>query len=95
MKTATISALLIAATVTVGHAGPFTYELFENSVNHIDLDQCPSQVKSRDVFCRATIQNDGVHIFVFEEAGDRNFIDMLTFDRGEFDVALHAPQAAQ
>ncbi len=48
---------------------------------------------SPEVFCLATIQNDGVHIFVVEEAGDRNFVEMLSFDRGEFDVALHAPQA--
>jgi hypothetical protein len=70
------------------YAGDYTYEQFETSVNHIDLDKCPTEVTAKDVFCRTTILHDGVHVYVFERGGNQAFVQMLTYDEGNYAVAF-------
>ena len=45
MKTLVLSTALALA-ASFAHAGEFTYEQFETSVNHINLDRCPAEVKA-------------------------------------------------
>lgn len=88
MKTLVLSTALALA-ASFAHAGEFTYEQFETSVNHINLDRCPAEVKAKDVFCRTTILHDGIHVFVFEKGGNMAFVEMLTFDEGSYAVAFN------
>ncbi len=46
---------------------PMTYEVFEAAVPHFDLDTCPAELDGADVFCRATFQNEEIHVFAFSE----------------------------
>lgn len=87
MNSFILSALLTLA-ASAAHAGEFTYALFESSVSHVDLEECPAQVTATDVFCRATILHDGIHVYVFEKAHDMGFVDMLTFDKGSYTVGF-------
>lgn len=69
-------------------AGEYTYDQFETSVNHINLDKCPAKVTARDVFCRTTFLHDGIHVYVFEKGGNMAFVRMLTFDEGSYAVGF-------
>ncbi|WP_296763602.1 hypothetical protein [Sediminimonas sp.] len=42
-----------------------TYEVFEESVPHIDLATCPGEMAGDDWFCRAVTHNDAFHVFAF------------------------------
>lgn len=53
---------------------PFTYEIFEQSVPHLDLAVCPAPLAGPERFCRFTAQSDGLNVFVFSEAGDQPLI---------------------
>jgi hypothetical protein len=46
-----------------------TYDLFEKSVMHVDLPQCPAEFDPEKVFCRMTIAADHVNVFVFARDG--------------------------
>lgn len=53
---------------------PFTYEIFEQSVPHLDLAVCPAPLAGPDRFCRFTAQSDGLNVFVFSDAGEQPLI---------------------
>lgn len=55
-------------------AVPFTYEMFEQSVPHLDLAVCPAPLAGPDRFCRFTAQSDGLNVFVFSETGEQPLI---------------------
>ena len=42
-----------------------TYEVFEESVPHIDLATCPAEMAGDDRFCRAVVNHDAFHVFAF------------------------------
>lgn len=74
---AAATTLTIAPTITLADAAPLalSYEIFEASVPHIDLAACPeglevAGVAADDLFCRATVHEDGFHVFVFTYSGD-------------------------
>lgn len=87
---------LIIATVTVLLALPasahdhaaYTYADFEASVPHIDLDDCPAGLAAGDVFCRITMNNDALHIYVFEAEGDQHFVSVHTYHEDEFELVF-------
>ncbi len=66
----------------------FTYSDFEPAVPHIDLDECPAGLAEGDVFCRITLNNDALHIFVFEAEGEQRFVAVHTFYDDEFDLVF-------
>lgn len=53
---------------------PLTYEIFEQSVDHLDLAVCPVPLAGPDRFCRITAHADALNVFVFSEAGDQPLI---------------------
>ena len=88
-----VSGFLLAAGLAASMAAPaqadgFTYPLFEGSVNHIDLEECPEGIAEGDVFCRATMMNDALHIYVFEAAGDLRFVTVESFNADEFSIGI-------
>lgn len=83
----TLTALFLA---TPALAADYTYMQFEASVTHIDLDECPAALAEGDVFCRATINHDALHVYVFEAGGEQRFVDLHSYDEDEFDLVLQA-----
>ncbi len=90
-----IGAFMIASSVAIAsgthsgntheaHAingGAFTYEVFEYTVEHADLDTCPGEhAANEDVFCRLTLASDAAHVFVFSYDGDQALQAVLSFD---------------
>ena len=41
-----------------------------------------------DVFCRISLNNDALHVFVFESGGDRAFVTMRSHYEDEFTLAF-------
>ena len=68
---------------------PLTYETFEVSVPHVDLDDCPDSLAKAEVFCRATLANDQVHVFAFSEAGDAPLVGFASFDADRLPALLN------
>ena len=60
--------------------GTFTYETFEASVEHADLEGCPAQFDTDVVFCRITLANDQAHIFVFSYEGDQPLMAVKPYE---------------
>ncbi|RLJ59357.1 hypothetical protein BCF46_1506 [Litoreibacter meonggei] len=60
--------------------GAFTYEVFEASVEHADLEGCPKQFDTDVVFCRITLASDQAHIFVFSYEGDQPLMAVKPYD---------------
>lgn len=48
-----------------------TYEVFEATVEHADLAECPAALAHEGRFCRLVLQNDALHVFAFAEDGDQ------------------------
>ena len=48
--------------------GSLTYEVFEASVPHVDLENCPAEFDSDANFCRMTLNAEMAHVFVFSHA---------------------------
>ena len=59
---------------------PLTYETFEVSIPHVDLENCPDNLAAAEVFCRATLANDQMHVFAFSEKGDSPLVGFASFD---------------
>ncbi len=59
---------------------PLTYEAFEVSVPHMDLENCPEGLDGSDRFCRATLASDQIHVFVFSELEDSPLIAFESYD---------------
>lgn len=88
MKKLACLAFALGLATPVVAAGSYSYEDFEVSVNHIDLDECPGGLVEGDVFCRVTMMNDAMHVYVFENAGERLFVSVHTFYEDEFNLEL-------
>jgi len=65
-------------------AGSYTYADFEASVPHIDLETCPEGLAEGDVFCRVSMNNDALHVYVFESGGMQEFVALHSFHEDEF-----------
>ena len=55
-------------------AAPFTYDMFEAGVTHVDLAVCPTTLAGPNRFCRATVVNDKINVFVFSDQGDKPLV---------------------
>lgn len=60
--------------------GVFTYEVFEASVAHADLEGCPAQFDPEAVFCRLTLAGDMAHVFVFSYNGDQPLLAVKHYE---------------
>lgn len=68
-----------------------TYEMFEASVLHADIEECPSELAGEGRFCRATLYADALHIFVFSEDGDQPLVDFLSYEGSALHTILKTP----
>lgn len=59
--------------------GVFTYELYEATVEHVDLMGCPAQFDTDVVFCRMTLASDLAHVFVFALDGDQRLLAVKSY----------------
>jgi hypothetical protein len=68
---ATLAALLVSPARADGPAAHvLTYAEFEQSVPHVDMPLCPVELATEDRFCRMTLANDAINVFVFTTEGD-------------------------
>lgn len=50
---------------------PMTYEVFEATVPHVDLAECPAVLAAEGHFCRLGLASEQLTVFVFAEDGDQ------------------------
>lgn len=60
-------------------AGAMTYEIFEATVEHGDLPDCPKALAAEGRFCRVVLQNDMLHVFAFAEDGDQPMLAVMEY----------------
>lgn len=63
--------------------GQFTYEVFEASVEHVDLEGCPAEFDTDKVFCRMTLAADLAHVFVFALDGAQPLLAVKSYELGD------------
>ncbi|MDO5620551.1 MAG: hypothetical protein Q4G24_03680 [Paracoccus sp. (in: a-proteobacteria)] len=83
---------LVAALVLPVAAFAYDYTQFEPSVTHIDLSECPEgavENTDKEVFCRLTIGNDALHIYVFEQGGDMPLVAVRSYEEGQFTLSFN------
>ncbi len=91
MKLSHFHILSFAALVSVGAIGAnadtveladgrMTYEVFEHSVEHVDLATCPAEFDTEKQFCRMTLADDRAHVFVFALDGDQVLTAVKSYD---------------
>lgn len=78
----TASSALAAETI------PFTYEAFEASVPHADMEECPASMNVKNAFCRLTLHTESFHVFAFSQDGDQPLVAFKTFEENQFDLDL-------
>lgn len=63
-----------------------SYEVFENTVPHADLEACPDEFADQAVFCRLTIAHDRLNVIVFSEEDDQPMVAVrqVDLDKTEF-----------
>lgn len=79
---------LIALPAFAQEQGRYVYADFESSVPHIDLETCPEGLASGDVICRVTMNNDALHVYVFEAEGERPFVSVHSYFDEDFELVL-------
>jgi len=64
---------------------PLTYEVFEFSVPHTDMEECPDAMESEGSFCRLALVAEVATIFAFsEESGC--IVESKSFDEDQFEI---------
>ena len=67
-----------AVTREIGETG-FTYELFEESVAHVDLETCPDGFDDETQFCRLTLAEEQANVFVFTLEGTQPLVAIRSY----------------
>lgn len=68
---------------------PMTYSDFELAIPHVDVN-CPEGLSMGSAtFCRASVANDAIHVYVFRNDDLQCLLDMKTFDDGAFTLTTH------
>lgn len=57
----------------------FTYALFEETVDHVDLADCPAEFDPDAVFCRMTLASEQAHVFAFSLDGDQPLLAVKSY----------------
>lgn len=60
--------------------GVLTYEMFETAVPHADLAECPPGLARGDSFCRLTLAEGALTVWVFRNAGRQDLLALQSFD---------------
>ena len=80
--------LALSGQATAQEPVPFTYEMFEASVPHLDLEICPEAFAAPNVFCRLAAYHDALHVFAFSEDGDQSLVAFRSYDEDSFEIGL-------
>ena len=56
-----------------------TYELFERTIEHVDLESCPPEFDPEAVFCRMTLAAEQAHVFAFSYLGDQPLLVVKSY----------------
>jgi len=89
MRTAILFlALLSPAGMAAAQDTGFTYEQFEVSVPHLDLESCPPDMPQENVFCRAAILHDALHVYAFRDDGSAEYVAMKTYHEGAYRIVF-------
>jgi len=84
-----LAASLIAAGAVQAHEDcPMNYAAFEFAVPHLDLDNCPAALAQDGAFCRASVANDALHVFVFASDGEQCLLSMRSFDEDAITLSV-------
>ena len=89
LTTAAILTGLAVAPVQAAEPAALTYEIFEASVPHIDLETCPEALPQENAFCRASILHEEIHVFVFSLDGDSPMIGFKSFEAAGVEELLN------
>jgi len=85
------SALAVAAAVAGGGARAdectMSYALFEATVPHVDLTECPAALARDGAFCRLALGAEEAHVFVFDDTSSC-LLATKSFDEDAFQVSL-------
>ena len=73
-------ALVVPGLAAAEDAAPFTYEMFEAGVTHVDLAVCPTALAAPGRFCRATVVNEKINVFAFAEDGEKPLVAFQSWD---------------
>jgi hypothetical protein len=79
---------MMPAAQAANELAPLTYKVFEESVPHIDLDTCPKSLANDKRFCRLTMSNDALHVFVFSTEGEQPLVAFKSYTQSQFDIRL-------
>ena len=87
---ASIGITLLASVPALADDQPLTltYEIFEVSIPHSDLENCPASLNVKDAFCRLVMHADQFHVYVFAEAGDQPLVAFKTFEEEDVNLTL-------
>lgn len=79
LRLTTLALLALPTLARAEDATPFTYDMFEAGVTHVDLAVCPTSLAGPNRFCRATVVNDKINVFVFSDQGDKPLVAFQSF----------------
>ncbi len=63
--------------------GALTYDVFEASIEHVDLATCPVDFDSDANFCRMTLAAEMAHVFVFSYDGAQPLLAVKSYELGD------------
>jgi hypothetical protein len=92
MKSSVVApALAVAAALAAGPAVAdecaMSYSLFEATVPHVDLAECPAALARDGAFCRLALGAEEAHVFVFDDTSSC-LLATKSFDEEAFQVSL-------
>ena len=79
------SAALLLSTPALAE-GVFSYADFEAAVTHINIEECPEGMGGENLFCRVSMANDALHVWVFSREGEMPFVSLHSFYEDELEI---------
>jgi hypothetical protein len=89
MRKLLAAAVVLAPAMAGAQDCPLPYLAFEFAVPHVDLETCPAVAAApAGAFCRASMANDMLHVFVFDGEGEQCLLRLVSVDEDDFEVVL-------
>ena len=87
LASALAAAVALAAGATRADECAMSYALFEATVPHVDLTECPAALARDGAFCRLALGAEAAHVFVFDDTSSC-LLATKSFDEDAFQVSL-------
>jgi hypothetical protein len=78
-----LAAAVLLFPVTAGAQdapAPLTYAVFEATLPHLDLAECPAALSGENRFCRLALGHDALWVFAFSTDGDNPMVGVESVD---------------